>query len=180
MRVTMKGCRFTWNFGFLMKQLFVQMASMTGFTRRIAKSRFFAFCGAKPVMDAAFSKKLLTPTGARSPLRGLAWVLAASGLAVTSASPAAEPTASLPSPALAPSTPSLPRVTAFDGYLRWQDATPRPWVAQNDLVRRRGGWRAYAREMADAVEPTPATAPSPTVPSVRGEPPAPAYAHGKH
>jgi hypothetical protein len=52
--------------------------------------------------------------------------------------------------------------SAFGGYRTSSDDTVIPWREANDVVRRIGGWRVYARE---AQEPTsPAAVPATPVP----------------
>ena len=40
--------------------------------------------------------------------------------------------------------------SAFEGYVPWTDTTIAPWATSNATVDARGGWRAYAKEAADA------------------------------
>ena len=57
-----------------------------------------------------------------------------------------EPTAS------APEAPPINAAytSAFEDYVPWTDTTIAPWAASNATVDARGGWRAYAKEAADA------------------------------
>ena len=60
----------------------------------------------------------------------------------------------------APSPPMAPPpvghasryLSPFDGYRRFADQPPQNWVDANDLVRRIGGWQAYARESQEAAK----------------------------
>ena len=65
----------------------------------------------------------------------------------------ADPKAAVPASAF---RSSLSRYQAFT------EPDVAPWRETNELVRQRGGWRAYARE---AREPAPATTPSPAAPA---------------
>ena len=38
--------------------------------------------------------------------------------------------------------------SAFSAYVPWGDTAVVAWPESNELVQRRGGWRAYAREAA--------------------------------
>jgi hypothetical protein len=40
--------------------------------------------------------------------------------------------------------------SAFEGYVPWNDTAIAPWATSNATVDARGGWRAYAKEAADA------------------------------
>jgi hypothetical protein len=65
--------------------------------------------------------------------------------------------ASAPATAAAAAKPKAPVATyrsAFDGYRGFADAKPVPWREANDNVGRIGGWRAYAREAAQANAPS--------------------------
>jgi len=70
-------------------------------------------------------------------------------LAVAAASAAAAQPAAAPAPAPAPA-PAIPRYqSTFEGYQPFADEQPIPWKEANDTARRRGGWRAYAKEAAE-------------------------------
>jgi len=56
-------------------------------------------------------------------------------------------------PPAPPGAPALPYRSAFENYQRFQDDKPVAWKEANDTVRERGGWRAYAREGAEAAKP---------------------------
>jgi hypothetical protein len=62
--------------------------------------------------------------------------------------PASAPTTA--AAAAKPKAPVAPYRSAFDGYRGFADAKPVPWREANDNVGRIGGWRAYAREAAQA------------------------------
>ena len=52
--------------------------------------------------------------------------------------------------------------SAFDGYRRFDEQQVLPWRESNDLVRRIGGWQAYAREAAGSeAAPEALAAPAP-------------------
>ena len=61
----------------------------------------------------------------------------------------------------APADP-LPYRSAFEDYQRFEDPPLTAWKQANDIVRERGGWRAYAREAASA--PPDAAKPAPSDP----------------
>ncbi len=66
-------------------------------------------------------------------------------------------TAPPPAPA-----PQLSYRSAFEGYQAYKNDKPTPWVEANDTVGRIGGWRAYAKEAAEAEAPaSPAPAADP-------------------
>ena len=52
--------------------------------------------------------------------------------------------------------------SSLSRYQAFTEPDVAPWRETNDLVRQRGGWRAYARE---AREPTSTKAPSPAAPA---------------
>ena len=81
--------------------------------------------------------------------------------------------ASLPDPLDAQATvPPIVHRSTLGSYRRPGDDKPVPWRDANDTVGRIGGWRAYARESAEAAQPT---APERTAPAAAGVPvPAPA------
>ena len=58
--------------------------------------------------------------------------------------------------------PALAYRSSLSRYQAFTEPDVAPWPATNELVRQRGGWRAYARE---AREPASATAPSPAAPA---------------
>ena len=58
--------------------------------------------------------------------------------------------------------PASPYRSSLSRYQAFTEPDVAPWRETNELVRQRGGWRAYARE---AREPAPATAPAPAAPA---------------
>ena len=58
--------------------------------------------------------------------------------------------------------PALVYRSSLSRYRGFTEPDVAPWRETNELVRQRGGWRAYARE---AREPAPATPPSPAAPA---------------
>ena len=110
-----------------------------------------------------FSKAALLPQSA------LAVALLFSGLPLVHAQ--AQP----PAKALAPlsvqradpadpkaALPALAYRSSLSRYQAFTEPDVAPWRETNELVRQRGGWRAYARE---AREPASTTAPSPAAPA---------------
>lgn len=73
----------------------------------------------------------------------------------------------------APAAPAAPPAwrSALDGYQPFSDEKTLPWRQANDTVQSVGGWRAYAREAAQAASAA-ASAPAPA----KG----PADPHGGH
>jgi hypothetical protein len=45
--------------------------------------------------------------------------------------------------------------SALEGYRSFADESIPPWVETNEVVRKIGGWRAYAAERSTATEPLP-------------------------
>ncbi|MBX9793860.1 MAG: hypothetical protein K2Y02_06145 [Burkholderiaceae bacterium] len=89
-----------------------------------------------------------------APALAQAPVAASPATVVAPAASAADPAAAVPA--------ALYR-SPFTGYRSFTEPAVAPWRDTNDLVRRRGGWRAYAREAGEsAAEPLPAaSSPSP-------------------
>lgn len=75
-----------------------------------------------------------------------AW--AAAGLLVMSAPALAQTAPTDPVDAKAPVPNALYR-SPFTGYQFYSDTPVAPWRDSNELVRQRGGWRAYARELSE-------------------------------
>jgi len=75
-------------------------------------------------------------------------VLAAAAQGPTAPRLSAEPTAPRPTDAKA-SVPAALYRSPFTGYEAYADTPVAPWRDINDLVRQRGGWRAYARESSE-------------------------------
>jgi hypothetical protein len=64
--------------------------------------------------------------------------------------------------------------SAFEGYQQFRDIDVGPWRAMNDRVGEIGGWRIYAREIAQgAAESAPAVSLPPTAPAASSPPAAP-------
>ncbi len=112
-------------------------------------------------------------------LQLLAWaaaslhVLAAAAQGPTTLPPSAEPTAPRPTDAKAAVPAALYR-SPFTGYQTYTDTPVASWRDINDLVRQRGGWRAYAREASEPALAKPGDAAAPaTVPSAEA-------GHGDH
>ena len=58
--------------------------------------------------------------------------------------------------------PALVYRSSLSRYRSFTEPDVAPWRETNEVVRQRGGWRAYARE---AREPAPATPPPPAAPA---------------
>ena len=56
-------------------------------------------------------------------------------------------------------TPALAYPSSLARYQRFTEPDVAPWRETNDLVRQRGGWRAYAREAGEPASPAAAVAP---------------------
>lgn len=69
--------------------------------------------------------------------------------------------------AAVPAASHLSPLRAFRG---WSDAQVMPWRETNDLVRQRGGWRAYAREANTPDEAAPAGSPAVPAPAAAAIP----------
>lgn len=69
---------------------------------------------------------------------------------LTAATVYAQTVASPPGPFTAPSTAS-PAIyqSALEGYQPYRDEKIKPWKESNDTVGKIGGWRAYAKEVAE-------------------------------
>jgi hypothetical protein len=117
------------------------------------------------------------------------WAIAGLQLALVSAHPAAQGQAQAqalapasPAPASARSGPADPKAqvpaalyaSPLRGYQGFAETQVAPWRETNELVRQRGGWRAYARE---AREPD---APKPAAPGAAEPKPAAKPASGGH
>ena len=63
----------------------------------------------------------------------------------------AQPSPNRPT-APAPTTHSPRYLSPFDGYGKFADQPLQNWVDANDLVRRIGGWQAYARQSQEAAK----------------------------
>ncbi len=81
---------------------------------------------------------------------GLCLTVAHAAAQATHLAPSAanEATAAHPADAKAPVPAALYR-SPFTGYQAYPDTPVAPWRDSNELVRQRGGWRAYAREAAE-------------------------------
>ncbi len=103
-----------------------------------------------------------------------------SAIAIAGSGPAA---AGDPGDATAP-VPSTIYRSPFADYRALGEDKNQSWIESNDTVRRIGGWRAYAKEAAEAnkaggEKPMSPTAPTtPSVPSVPTTPPPHQHKHG--
>ena len=101
------------------------------------------------------SKAALLPLWA---VLGLQLALGSAETQAQATAPAFSPPASSrPDPAdpkaQVPAAPYVSPLRAYQGFVEPQLA---PWRETNDLVRQRGGWRAYAREAREPDAPKPA------------------------
>jgi len=79
-------------------------------------------------------------------------------------------------------TAALPYPSAFEGYQSFTEEKVQPWKESNTTVKEIGGWRAYAKEVAEPEAKggqTPA-APSAAAPRAPAAPADPHAGHGKH
>ena len=110
-----------------------------------------------------FSKAALLPQSA------LAVALLFAGLPLVHAQ-AQSPANALAPPSVQRADPADPKAaipasayrSSLSRYQAFTEPDVAPWRETNELVRQRGGWRAYARE---AREPASTTAPSPAAPA---------------
>ena len=110
-----------------------------------------------------FSKAALLPQSA------LAVALLFAGLPLVHAQ-AQSPAKALAPPSVQRADPADPKAaipasayrSSLSRYQAFTEPDVAPWRETNELVRQRGGWRAYARE---AREPASTTAPSPAAPA---------------
>ena len=73
--------------------------------------------------------------------------------------------------------PAAPYRSALNAYQAFSEPQVAPWRDTNELVRQRGGWRAYARE---AREPDAARQPSPAASQPAAAPMPAASGHSGH
>jgi hypothetical protein len=89
-----------------------------------------------------------------------------------------------PTPNAAHTTVALPYRSVFEGYQKFNDQPVAPWVQTNATVESIGGWRAYAKEAAQADRPAQADAaaalPSRQAPSQPQPQPVGHGGHGNH
>jgi len=89
----------------------------------------------------------------------------------------------LPAPTTAQAAPAtLPYPSALQGYQPFADEKVRPWKESNTTVEKIGGWRAYAKEVAEPEakgSQTPAASPA-APPKTPAAPADPHAGHGKH
>ncbi len=104
-------------------------------------------------------------------------------LAQVTPPPAAPAPTGSASAATAQGTPAaLPYASAFEGYLPFADEKLRPWKESNTTVEKIGGWRAYAKEVAEPQakhDHAPAASPA-AAPKAHSAPADPHAGHGKH
>jgi hypothetical protein len=67
------------------------------------------------------------------------------------------------------SAPSASYLSPLRAYQRFAESPVAPWRETNDVVRQRGGWRAYAREVSEADAALPA-APAASQPAAAAKP----------
>lgn len=86
-------------------------------------------------------------------------------------------------PATAQAAPAtLPYPSAFEGYQSFTEEKVGPWKESNTAVEKIGGWRAYAKEVAEPEAKggqTPAAPPA-AAPRAPAAPVDPHAGHGKH
>lgn len=76
-------------------------------------------------------------------------------------------------------TPTLVYPLSLARYQRFTEPDVAPWRETNDLVRQRGGWRAYAREASEPASPAAPSAPTASQPAPSAKPAMPGHAgHG--
>lgn len=75
------------------------------------------------------------------------------------------------------SVPSIVYRSAFEGYRAFATEKVQPWRETNDTVGRIGGWRVYAREAQQALQPE---AEKPNAPAVQQPAGAPAAKPAPH
>jgi hypothetical protein len=123
--------------------------------------------------SARANRTLFAPSNALAALATCLLVATASpGIAQTAPSPVMN----MPADPLDASVkvPSSTYRSAFESYRPFRDIDVGSWRAMNDRVGEIGGWRTYAREIAQgAAESAPAASPSPTAPAASSPPPAP-------
>ena len=89
------------------------------------------------------------------------------------ASPPAQPASVRPDPADPKAVvPPISYRSSFSPYQPFTEPEVAPWRGTNDLVRQRGGWRAYAREAREAREPDAAQTSTPVSPASPASSPA--------
>lgn len=105
-------------------------------------------------------------------IAGLQLVLAPAQAQTQTAAPAASAAKrNRPDPAdPAAQVPSALYTSPLRAYQAYTEPPIAPWRDTNDLVRQRGGWRAYAREARepDAVRPAAASQPAPAAKPASG------------
>ena len=104
------------------------------------------------------------------------WLLpVAAAVAMSAAHAQSTPRPAVPSNPLdaGASVPPLAYRSALGSYRRIGDDKPVPWREANETVGRIGGWRAYAREAAEAAEPAAAVASPPSSAASAAARPAP-------
>ena len=120
-----------------------------------------------------FSKAALLPLSAltfASSLAGLSFVHTLAHAQVLSPSKAPKPPSVQRADPADPKavTPALVYRSSLSRYQAFTEPDVAPWRETNDLVRQRGGWRAYAREAREPAAPSPAaSAASQPAPSVK-------------
>ncbi|MEO8058309.1 MAG: hypothetical protein ABI671_08265 [Burkholderiales bacterium] len=124
------------------------------------------------------------------PLSALAVALSFAGLPVAHAQ-VQSPTQALATPPVQRADPADPKAavptsayqSSLSRYRAFTEPDVAPWRETNELVRQRGGWRAYAREArapASTATPSPA-APAASQPSAKAKPGTPGHAgHAGH
>ena len=105
----------------------------------------------------SFSKAALLPLSALAAALSLATGL---GVARAQAQPPSVQRAEPADPKAA--VPALAYRSSLSRYQAFTEPDVAPWRETNELVRQRGGWRAYARE---AREPASTATPSPAAPA---------------
>lgn len=100
------------------------------------------------------------------------WLAALPALAALAAG---AQTAPAPAPTAAAPAAPLSFRSAMEGYKPFAEEKPIPWKQANETVHQRGGWRAYAKDDADATGDKPSGAADPhaghAMPKPAAEPP---------
>ena len=111
-----------------------------------------------PLWAAAGLQLVLVPAQAQA--QAAAPATPKSAVAIGTRADPADPKAAVPTSLY------VSPLRAYQGFAEPQVA---PWLETNELVRQRGGWRAYAREAREP-DAAPATAPAASRPSAAAKP----------
>ena len=121
-----------------------------------------------------YSKAALLPLSA---MAAALWLAAGPGAARAQARPPSVQRAEPADPKAA--VPQLVYRSSLSRFQAFTEPDDAPWRETNELVRQRGGWRAYAREAREPVTPTvttPAATPAASQPAADAKPAIPGHA----